>query len=447
MNTFAAISGHCILNWWVGWAFLKFIPGERNFAEGFISAFLFGLYAETLFVAICLYAGLSLTASLILVCFLLALATAFIWIKKRPGKPAFTLASLRWFEWILLFFIVEKAVFIIWQLVDTPLYFDDAMRHWAGRGRSLYSAVNWSFNPEDDTFLGFTGYKHYPLAIPIWRALTATLAGEWNDIIARADGLLFYLSIPASVWLVCWRFSRQRWLAAAAVFTISALPMQVWQAASGYADIAVEAFALAALAALLRKDWWVAGLLAAAAGWTKNDGLVLFIPSLTVTAFLLQYKFKDIFFMEFLKKGHRKPILSFFLGLATLLPWMIFKFAYSLRLSPGGQVLDFHRDGLLLIWKFVFMGPTHSIFWLFVLTIFIFSLIPLLKDPTGRALVASLLISFFAVLFVFSCTEAYKWLANEGTIHRSMLQLYGIATVTTFYGAWLKLKTAQPAHP
>ncbi len=449
MITAAAIVGHIVLNTWLGWILLNFIPGRRNVGELLLTSILLGFYAETLSIAILLYAGLPLGWSLIVVYLMVVFLTVYIWKTKALSLPGIgrIAQKLKWFEWVLLLFIVEKVVFLVWQLVEIPVYFDDTMMHWAGRGRSLFGGVNWGFDPDnEDAFLGFTGYKHYPLGIPVWRALTAQLNGQWNDTIARVDSLLFYLSLPGTVWLATWRFSRIRWLSGAAAFFISALPFQVWHAASGYADIAVEAFAVAALAALLRKEWLLAGILSAGICWMKNDGLVLFVPALTVAMILLRFTWRDLVRYKFLNKKNLRDPFLFLAGLLSLLPWFIFKAVYSLRLSPDNQSLSFHSDGIALIWKYVFMGSTHSIFWIFVLISMVLSLHLMLKDQTGRALIALLVVSFSAVVFVFSFTEAYKWLHNQGTIHRSILQLYGIAAMVPTYAVWLNIQKTKSGN-
>ncbi len=441
MTTVTAIFSHLALNVWLGWTILKFIRGNRNTGEWIIASFFIGFFAETLTVSILLYLGLSLGFSILSVYITTLILTVYIWKTKEITKPRFTKFSFKWYEWVLLLFIAEKIVFLSWQLIEVPVYYDDAMMHWAGRARSLFGGVNWFFDPSnEDAFLGFTGYKHYPLGIPIWRALTAQLNGDWNGIIARADCLLFYLSLPVTVWLATWRFSKIRWLASATSFIILTIPFQTWHAASGYADIAVEAYAVAALSALLRKEWLLAGILTAGTCWIKNDGLVLFLPALTVAMILLNFSWSELIRLNiFSKKKLREPML-YFLGLLTLFPWFIFKTVYSLRLSPGKESLVFHSDGLGYIWKYVFMGPTHSIYWIFIFVSILFSLHLMLKDQTGRALIAMLLISFSAVVFVFCFTDAFKWLKNQGTIHRSMLQLYGIAVIVPAYAVWLNLR-------
>ena len=70
--------------------------------------------------------------------------------------------------------------------------------------------------------LGHTYNKMYPLCTPLCQAITAFLNGSWNDAIARADGLVFFVATLAIVYLAVLRFSRQRWLAALAALTISA---------------------------------------------------------------------------------------------------------------------------------------------------------------------------------------------------------------------------------
>ena len=61
----------------------------------------------------------------------------------------------------------------------------------------------------------------------------------------------------------------------------------MWHAAGGYSDIAVEAFLVGAVAAILRKEWLISGVMAAGVVWAKNDGLILYIPSLLLAIYLI----------------------------------------------------------------------------------------------------------------------------------------------------------------
>jgi hypothetical protein len=267
--------------------------------------------------------------------------------------------------------------------------------------------------------------RHYPLLTVIWRAETAVVRGGWDDVLARADGLLFFLAAVAAVWLAVLRLSKCRWFGALAAFIVAAVPLQAWHAAAGYSDIAVEAFAVAALAALLRREWGLAGVLAAGTAWAKNDGLVVFMPALLAGACVLQSSWPQL--------------VAFVGGCATLAPWLLIKVALSLGVAPNQERLSWHPDALGLFLGSVFIGPTSSILWIGVLGALFWSGPALVRDQTGRALLVILAALSAAFFFVYSCTDSYVWLANEGTIHRSMLQLAALAVVISAYGLWRTL--------
>jgi len=440
MITFFVICAHLLLNVWIGWVFLTFFPDNRNWAESLVASLLLGIYLETLLIASMLFIGVSIKISVILMTGGILLLTFVAWLKGNITMPKFSLGKLKWYEWILLFSIVEKIMFGLWKIIQTPLFFDDALTQWSGRARSLFGSVNFSLNPESPVFLGIIeSKKHYPFAIQVWRMVTAIFNGSWNDTIGRVDGLVFFIAIISTVWLIVWRFSKIRWLATLAAFIVSALPLQIWHAAAGYGDIAVGAFAVASLASLLRQEWFLAGIFAAGAAWTKNDGLILYMPGIFVMVFLLQFSLKEIREFKWFQKEKWQKIILFMAGLITLIPWFIFKYIHALGVTPNQEKLSFHPEALGLFWKYVVNGSSHSIFWLFISVSILLILSKMYRDNTGRALLGLFLTSFLAIAFVYSCTDAYRFLLDETGVHRSMLQFYGVAIVVVIYGIWLKI--------
>src|SRR5262249_20419737 len=135
------------------------------------------------------------------------------------NSPRVSITKPKIYEWAVLSAVGEKVLFIVWQLTRTPTYFDDALQHWSGRARSLFGGGNWSFDSASPYFLGkHIGSGAYPLQTVVWRALSAKWNGGWNDVISRADGLVFFVVIVGTIWLAVLRFSKIRWLAAAAAF-------------------------------------------------------------------------------------------------------------------------------------------------------------------------------------------------------------------------------------
>jgi hypothetical protein len=447
MTTFFAVFGHIILNFLLGWTILSFFSSNRSKAENLVASLLLGFYLETLLIASMLFIGIPIKIAVItivigvLVLTFIARHQGKINIPNPPRRTRLSMGRLNWYEWVLLLSITEKLIFGIWILTQTPLFFDDSMAHWSRQGHALFGEVNWSFDPESPVFLGHTAIKNYPLAIPIWRAVTAVLNGSWNDIIARADGIVFFIVIISTVWLTVRRFSQKRWLAALSAFIISALPLQIWHAAAGYSDIAVEAFAVASFAALLRKDWFLAGIFSAGTAWAKNDGLILYMPGLLIMAVLLQLSEQKTANLTLSQKTKRQNIILFLSGGLTLTPWLVFNYIHSLGIDKTSGQFSWHAGALQMFWHRAVIGPSHSIFWAFILVVLLFSSIKLLKDTAGRAMLSCFLFTLLIIVFIFSFTDAFRDIANETAIHRVMLQLYGIAVITAVYGIWLRINT------
>lgn len=434
MIALLVVCGHVAFNVVSGWALSRFLRHERHWTETLALSALLGMYAETLSAATLMFLGVSLAVAVPVTLTMMGGVIAAAVYRGGLRLPRLSIARPMWYEWLLLIMVGEKALFALWHLIRTHTYFDDALTHWSGRARSLFGGVNWSLDRASPFFMARQiGSEHYPLQTTLWRAITAELNGEWSEVISRADGLIFFAVIVGAIWLAVRRFSGVRWLAAGAAFTASAVPLHAWHAAAGYSDIAVEAFAVAALAALLRGEWLLGGVMAAGTAWSKNDGLVLYVPALLIAAGLLQGG------RTLRERG--QGVGRFLAGFATLAPWLVFKYAHSLGVSPGPNRLVWHSDAPGLFWDMVMMGPTSGILWVCVFACAIWTGRAMFRDTTGRALLAAFLTSLGGIAFVFGFTDAYAFLKDESTIHRSMMQFSGVAILIMTYGVWLKLRT------
>jgi hypothetical protein len=433
-----AILAHTILNVAFGWTLLSCGRHQRSWPETLLLSVLIGMYAETLMVAVLIFFGVPISAAaLTAACVIVAAVTAGVFRGKLRPRGV-SLARPVWYEWLLLGLVGEKILFASWQLVRTHTYFHDALMHWSGRARSLYGQVNWSLDPESPVFLaGHSGSSNYPLQTIIWRTLSAALNGGWNEAVSRADGLIFFIVIIGTIWAAVLGFSNARWLAAAAAFVISALPLHVWHAAAGYSDIAVEAFVVASLAALLRAEWFLGGVMAAGAAWSKNDALALYFPALLAAVSMLQWRGET-------RNFEWRNVARFLAGFATLSPWLIFNYIHGLGITPAGGELAWHSDAPGLFWEDVLKGPTSSILWISLLAFVIYAGTAMAKDQKGRALILAFGISLGGIFFVFSSTAAYTFLDDQSTIHRVMMQFSGMAVLVMAYGVQLKARTALP---
>jgi hypothetical protein len=426
MTTLLILAARALFDCVFGWAVLGFIRKRQEAgAEQFFLSLLIGIYGETLLAGTFLFLGLSLSVSGIAAAVVMLAGIAAALAMKRMRRPVTGFGSPLWFELLALVAIGEKLVFSGWQLLRTHTYFDDALMHWSGRARSLFGGVNWSLDETSPVFLGRqVGTYNYPLLVIMWRALAAKLVGGWNEILSRADGILFLIAIVGIVWITVWRFTKSRWFSAAAAFCVAAIPLNAWHAAAGFSDIAVEAFVVASVCALIEEEALLAGVLAAGAIWSKNDGLVVYVPALAVAAGLML--------------GRRA--LLFLAGAATVAPWLLFNLIHHLGFQPptrGG--FQWHPDAPGLLWNAFVLSPSSGVLWIFVAAAIAYSARGMLKDVKGRALLTAFFLILGSICFVFLFTSAYQFLADQTTIHRVLMQFSATAFLIAMYGLWLKI--------
>jgi hypothetical protein len=409
-----------------GWSMLNLSRHQRSWMETLLAAILAGMYAETLSAASLLFLGFTLGRAVSITAAAMIVGAVAGFYKGRHNNPRLLIERWKWFEWLSLAFIAEAVLFAVWQLVRTPTYFDDALQHWSGRARSLYGDVNWSLDPLSPFFLaGQIGNKDYPLLTVIWRAVSAKLNASWTELVSRADGVVFFIVITATIWVAVRGFSNNRGLAAAAGAIVATVPLQVWHAAAGYSDIAVEAFVVSSLAALLRKEWFLAGIMAAGAAWSKNDALFFYVPALVAAITLIQWR----------KAGH------FLGGFATITPWLLFNYFHGLGTTSGRGTIMWHSEAPGLLWNALVESPSSGILWISLFSCLICSGVSMFRDKAGRGLIVAFSISMAAIFFVFSTSAAFEFLNNETTIYRVMMQFSGPAILIAAYG--LSLKTPR----
>ncbi|MFK7982452.1 MAG: hypothetical protein AB8G86_20895 [Saprospiraceae bacterium] len=355
--------------------------------------------------------------------------------------------------------ITEKIGIIIWQLLRMPTYHSDTLKYWSTFGKALYTGQNFSTNPADINFLvrPLTLIVDYPLQIPIYRAIQATFNFGWNEFVARCDGLIFFLILCGLVGTFFYELTNKRWMSLGAIYFIASLPLQVWHAASGYADIAVEAYIAAAVISFIRKEWLLCGLLMAGATWTKNDGLALFLPGILVAGFVYHVFSKEIIWSEKIKQ-----MGQFVGGYALVIPWLIYQAIYGVSvlnqflipfkekedlsyqdydpnnykvvLTQVGERFEDSTPSYQLFWDAVFLGSSHGIFWLAIFIALLFLLKRMLADLMGRSLLLFFLSYCITIYYLFTYTPAYEYLLIETTIHRTLLQFSAAALIIVGYG-------------
>jgi hypothetical protein len=317
----------------------------------------------------------------------------------------------------ILLLLAFRIFFSLFQSLEVPSYFDDEKGNWNTKAKEIYYAGKIPVtNSEDPAYLGGGGHKEYPLNFILYKVYLADFLGKWSEPAANAVTLIVWV---LTLVLVFRAFSDPLWGAIAA-YVLSSIPLASWHAGIAYFDLMVAAFFLLALMNLseYRKTgdtvrWFLIGLLLASAILTKNEGMVLVMPSIAAAVAL-------VLFRKWRPK--KSEIAWFFLPLAFILPNLAFRAVYKLSFNPHSTqaAYGFHSDSLNLYWTYFTSWGSYNVFWYALPVVLILTWKFWKKDenaPVGAALVALVAIIFL----VFSFTNNYQFLLDQTTINRTLL--------------------------
>lgn len=425
MKTVLILFIHILLNTTIGLAVLRCLGYKEIDKSKILQAIVVGILMETSFSFVLLWLGFSSFASLVLLSIIsIILILYFQLFKKEKFTYNFIDKSIkfRWPDYLLVLLLLQKVISSLYLVIKMPLYFDDAMNHWSGRGRALFGEFNWSMEFKNPHLLAKQfGFDEYPFLASIWRANTANLNNGWNDILAKGDGFIFYCILIVAIYEFLRHFKSSRWIAFGSAFIASALPLQMLHSVSGYSEIIIEAISVVFLLSLVKKEWVVAGLAVGAMIFTKSEGLVLFFPLFTIAIVLM------VFFSE--SESKVLPIAKYITAsLVFVLPWIIFKLVNNVGFSPPLKAEDFYHSGAIEMFReCMFINPTNSIIWGVCLLSIMVGIKSIFRNRVLliMCIILSGLIAGF--IYVFCFTGAHIFLKNQMTIHRSLLQITPLA--------------------
>ncbi len=342
---------------------------------------------------------------------------------SRPQWPASKLPTLPTAVSIVLagiiaVLVMEKLVFVTIQGFAFPTYFWDAIANWNYRAKILHAVGRLDLNPQSDTFLGGGG-THYPMGPSLFRAWVTTLMGKWSEPAVAAHSLVTYGLLFGIIWIrlskmIGWLFSL-----VFAYLTVS-IPLMVYHAYAGYADLLVAFFFAACLIYgyeyLVARDplsGVVSALFLASALFSKNEGIVLVLPAIMVTVVAALWSGRVTL---------RSAAIYFGIAIGLILPWIALKAYFGLPYAPTETHAGFafHLGGLTQLFTVVFLQGSFSLFGLFfVVTTILFSSLWWKTDVGFLALPVFLFAG--AVMAVFLFTDNYEFLENQMTINRTLM--------------------------
>ncbi|MDO8648382.1 MAG: glycosyltransferase family 39 protein [Candidatus Peregrinibacteria bacterium] len=311
-----------------------------------------------------------------------------------------------------------------------PTFFWDAFTNWAMRSMQSYQAQSLVFDG--------IAKAQYPILIHSLHVVFA-LPGGWSDRLANAATFLLSTTSLLTLFLLIRRQYGNR-CALIGITLLLAIPLVVIHLRQGYADIHVTLFIL--LASLFLHEHvtsgdvtslTISGLLAAAAAWTKLEGLYFALLPFIALALVTSVQRKT------LHKGIRRGILpACVLGLG----WVAFLLASGLPLSPHGSSVAFHPEAIRLVLVQLFVTGSFGVHW-YAIALGIVALIvvtkrnprTLLQDTPSLWGIGSLLL----VLAIYLCTKEVEFLVSGNTFGRTAL----IPTMLLTQALWLRFGSKE----
>lgn len=229
------------------------------------------------------------------------------------GLPAFIF-------YVTALLIVWKILYMLFNTLGYPSYFHDSLTTWDYKAKAIYlSGGIGSLSSEN--FLGGS-ILSYPPGIPLIRAWMAMCAGGWTDQLVHLFNFAVMLSMAVFLYATLKRHASPV-IALAFCYAFISLPLLSFHASSGYADIVVGFYLLLAVTMLVR--WfhstdnafiYLAVITGGFLPFTKNEGLILFIPVLCVTFLVL------LFYADIERRRKIKTAVILSVGTAAIvLPW------------------------------------------------------------------------------------------------------------------------------
>ncbi|EKD29983.1 MAG: hypothetical protein ACD_78C00197G0018 [uncultured bacterium (gcode 4)] len=399
-----------------------------TFIEKYVMGFILGIAVNSFLLFILGWWGVSIGV-VKYIDILLVLVVGFLNYRKNLWKrlfpthfqlPKFTKRDIIVIPFLAL--ILFKVFFSFFNSIYVPSYFDDEKGNWNIKSKIIYTTKTISTVPEDEAYLGGGAHKEYPLNFVLYKSYIADFIGVWDD---SSINLITWIIFNLTILLVIFSFPN-RIFGIIVGYLIYSLPLVVWHSGTAYYDLTYACFYLLSIVFLFRsmenKDdifLILIGICLYSAVFTKNEGMILVVPSI-----LLGVGY-------YLWKQHTIPKVFFVLvPLLFLVPHMVFRWMYELPFNPTAAQASygFHSDSLSLYYTYFTQWGSYNIFWyaFVILTAYFFR--DLWKERY-RWITLAIASIMFAIFVVFSFTNNYQFLLDQTTINRTLL----VVTMSILY--------------
>lgn len=343
--------------------------------------------------------------------FLAAAAGLWAWRGRTGALPAAPRNGPRprweYLVWALLGVAVAKVAFAgVTFLLLTPTYLDDTLDNWNLRGKVFFEDKAMTLvMPGEDPATSPKGVSSYPPTVPLFKASMAAIAGNWSDALANSVHGAWYAIAALLLYCAVRKRLANRW-ALLATYAYLAMPLGTMHGTNPYADVFVSVHVFLAaswtLDALREQDpaqrrarFALAGLTFAALAFTKNEGLIIYLPPLVLimlAGVALSVRRRDMTAADAIRLLARAAV-----PLAVVaLPWLVFKWTHGLTFGNAKPFSTFEiywRPGVVTA---VAINTFFEGNWLFLFPL-LFGLLAWRRAAAWRTYLP--LSAFFAIVY------------------------------------------------
>jgi hypothetical protein len=255
-------------------------------------------------------------------------------------KVLFGLALL----WIAAKAIIAATVF----LALTPSYLDDTLTNWNLRGRVFYFDQKLTLvMPGESPQVSPMGISSYPPTVPLLKTWLATLAGTWDEGLINSIHVVWYVCALILVFCAVRRYASTAW-ALFGTYLIGSMPLYLMHGTNAYADAFLSVHVFAAISMVFHamhapsetqrmRLLRIAALCAGILPFTKNEGMVIYLPPLLLLLGIALWRLQRNGSMT---TRDVRTALLWFAGFLLLIagPWLAFKWMHGLSFGNGKPI-------------------------------------------------------------------------------------------------------------
>ena len=228
--------------------------------------------------------------------------------------------------------IVWKLSFMFFNTIVIPPFFDDAITCWSYKAKVIYFNKSIELDPNNPLFLG-GAYSHYPLGPSLFRVWIALIMGGWHESYIQLHSFIMLLCLVLFIFISLREYV-SFFTRLISCYLLVSIPLLSTHAHAGYADIILSCYITVSFILLMK--WFftkenniliIAAASMAAAIFTKNEGLVLYLPAALITLSYYCYKIA-------MKLDEKIKAVSIYMLTLCIVggPWIVFKIVYSIPL-------------------------------------------------------------------------------------------------------------------